>query len=40
MYCDENNGVFIFDFDSAKTKKTLELVAEKLIGEVRRVLKL
>jgi hypothetical protein len=40
MHCDENNGVFIFDLDSAKTKKTLELVAEKLIGEARRVLKL
>jgi hypothetical protein len=36
--CNENNRVFIFDFDSSKTKKTLEQVAKDLIAEVRVIL--
>jgi hypothetical protein len=38
MYRDEINGVFIFDFDSDKTKKTLKKVAKELIAEVRVIL--
>ena len=38
MYCDESNGKFIFDYDSPKTKKTLEQVAKVLIEEVKGIL--
>jgi hypothetical protein len=38
MHSDENNGVFIFDFGSPKTKKALELVAEELIRDVKGIL--
>lgn len=37
-YCDESNGIFIFDFDSPKTKKTLEQVTDDLIGDVKAIL--
>jgi hypothetical protein len=37
-FCDESNGVFIFDFDLPKTKETLEQVAKDLIGEVKGLL--